>query len=115
MASAAKNTEWHKILITSDGLVGLAERFLRKGSKVYLEGCLQTRKWQDQSGADRYTTEIVVPPFGGVMTFLGKAEGGGSGGGQGGGGCDQGGGQGGRSGQTSHGRGGADMDDDIPF
>src|SRR5689334_12193618 len=65
-----ERTEWHTIAIHTDGLVGVAERFLRKGSKVYLEGQLSTRKWQDQSGADRYSTEVVLRGPGAVMTML---------------------------------------------
>ena len=64
-----ERTEWHSVTIQGDGLVGIAERFLRKGSKVYIEGKLQTRKWQDQSGNDRYTTEVVVG-MGGALTML---------------------------------------------
>jgi single-strand DNA-binding protein len=71
-----ERTEWHSVAITSDGLVGVVERFLRKGSKVYVEGKLQTRKWQDQSGNDRYSTEIVVSGFGGTLTMLDGAPGG---------------------------------------
>jgi single-strand DNA-binding protein len=65
-----ERTEWHSVVIQSDGLVGVAEKYLRKGSKVYIEGQLRTRKWQDQSGADRYSTEIVVGSFGGTLTML---------------------------------------------
>ncbi|KTR85352.1 single-stranded DNA-binding protein, partial [Novosphingobium barchaimii] len=65
-----ERTEWHSVVLNSDGLVGVAERFLRKGSKVYIEGQLRTRKWQDQSGNDRYTTEISVGGMGGVLTML---------------------------------------------
>ncbi len=89
-----ERTEWHSVVLNSDGLVGVAERFLRKGSKVYIEGQLRTRKWQDQSGNDRYTTEISVGGMGGVLTMLDGAQGGGGGGSRGGG--DWGGG-GGRS------------------
>jgi len=64
-----ERTEWHSVTIQGDGLVGIAERYLRKGSKVYIEGKLQTRKWQDQSGADRYSTEVVVG-MGGALTML---------------------------------------------
>ena len=64
-----ERTEWHSVVLQSDGLCGVAERYLRKGSKVYLEGQLRTRKWQDQSGADRYSTEIAVG-VGGVLTML---------------------------------------------
>lgn len=70
-----ERTEWHSVTLNSDGLVSVAERFLRKGSKVYLEGKLQTRKWQDQSGNDRYTTEIVVGGFDGKLVMLDGAKG----------------------------------------
>lgn len=65
-----ERTEWHSVTIASDGLVGVAERFLRKGSKVYIEGSLRTRKWQDSSGADRYSTEVNVGGHNGVLTML---------------------------------------------
>ena len=65
-----ERTEWHSVTISGDGLVGVAERYLRKGSKVYLEGKLQTRKWQDASGADRYSTEVVVGGIGGSLVML---------------------------------------------
>lgn len=107
-----EKTEWHSVAITSDGLVGVAERFLKKGSKVYLEGKLQTRKWQDQAGNDRYSTEIVLPPYGGTLTLLDKAEGGGYGGG---GGSDRGGSGGGSGGDQGGAGGGKDLDDEIPF
>jgi single-strand DNA-binding protein len=82
-----ERTEWHSVVIRSDGLIGIAERFLRKGKKVYIEGSLQTRKWQDQNGQDRYSTEIVLSGPGAVMTMLdGGPGGGGQGGGGGGGG-----------------------------
>lgn len=107
-----ERTEWHQVVLQSDGLVGVAERFLRKGSKIYIEGSLRTRKWQDQSGNDRYTTEISVG-VGGVLTMLDGAPGGGAGGGMGGGGGQRSGGDwgggsggssgGGRSGGTSGG------------
>ena len=130
-----ERTEWHSVVLQSDGLVGVAERFLRKGSKVYVEGQLRTRKWQDQSGNDRYTTEISVG-VGGTLTMLDGAQGGAGGGAGGGsrGGGDWGGGSGGgsRSGGGSGGFGGGssgggsagggsrggfadDLDDDIPF
>ncbi|KQM18411.1 single-stranded DNA-binding protein [Novosphingobium sp. Leaf2] len=70
-----ERTEWHSVTINSDGLVGVAERFLRKGSKVYIEGQLRTRKWQDQTGNDRYTTEVSVGGVGGVLTMLDGAQG----------------------------------------
>ena len=126
-----ERTEWHTVVLNSDGLVGVAERFLRKGSKVYIEGQLRTRKWQDQSGNDRYTTDINVG-VGGVLTMLDGAPGGGSGGGAGGGarsgGSFGGGSAGGTGGGDSWGKssgGGSgghagggfadDLDDDIPF
>lgn len=65
-----ERSEWHKVAIMNEGLVRVAEQYLRKGSKVYIEGQLETRKWQDQSGADRYSTEVVLRAFGGVLTML---------------------------------------------
>jgi len=125
-----ERTEWHSVVLQSDGLVGVAEKYLRKGSKVYIEGQLRTRKWQDASGNDRYTTEVSVG-MNGVLTMLDGAPGGGQGGGMGGGqrsggGGDWGGGSGGgqRSGGSDFGGGSAggarggfadDLDDDIPF
>ncbi|MEO1001454.1 MAG: single-stranded DNA-binding protein [Pseudomonadota bacterium] len=118
-----EKTEWHSVAIFSEPLVRLAEQYLRKGSKVYLEGQLETRKWQDQSGADRYTTEVVLRPYKGELTFLdGRGDGGGGGGdfgggygGGGGGGRDDFGG-GSRGGGGGGGGGGRpDLDDDIPF
>ena len=80
-----EKTEWHRVVIFDDKLVDVAERFLNKGSKVYLEGQLQTRKWQDQSGQDRYTTEVVLQRFRSQLTMLdSRGEGGGGGGGGGG-------------------------------
>ena len=113
-----EKTEWHSVAIFNEGLVRIAEQYLKKGSKVYLEGQLQTRKWQDQSGADRYSTEVVLQGFNGTLTMLdGRGEGGGSGGGggsYGGGGDDRNGGGGG--GTSGGGYGGpSDMDDEIPF
>ena len=125
-----ERTEWHSVAIFSEGLVRVAEQYLRKGSKVYIEGQLQTRKWQDQSGQDRYSTEVVLQGFGSTLTMLdGRGEGGGGygGGGQGGGygGGSQGGGYGGGydSGPQGGGSGGGfgggashNIDDDeIPF
>lgn len=75
-----ERTEWHSVTLSSDGIVGVAERFLKKGSKVYIEGKLQTRKWQDQSGNDRYSTEIVVGGFDGKLVMLDGAKGGAGGG-----------------------------------
>ena len=124
-----EKTEWHTVAIFQEGLVGVAERYLKKGSKVYIEGKLQTRKWQDQSGADRYSTEVVLQGPGTVLTMLDSPGGGGGGGGRGGdsgyggdtgggyGGYDQGGGYGGGNagGGSSGGGGRGDMDDEIPF
>ena len=77
-----EKTEWHRVVIfgaqDSAGLAGVAEQYLKKGSKVYLEGKIQTRKWQDQSGADRYSTEIVLQGFGANLLLLDKSEGGGN-------------------------------------
>ena len=70
-----EKTEWHKVVIFNDGLAGVAEQYLRKGSKVYVEGALQTRKWQDQSGNDRYSTEIVLQKYRGELTLLDKPTG----------------------------------------
>lgn len=68
-----ETTEWHRVVIFSEGIADIAERYLRKGSKVYLEGALQTRKWQDQSGQDRYSTEIVLKPYAGKLVMLDSA------------------------------------------
>ncbi|MFV0359003.1 single-stranded DNA-binding protein [Tropicimonas sp.] len=109
-----ERTEWHSVAIFSEPLARIAEQYLRKGSKVYIEGQLETRKWQDQSGQDRYTTEIVLRPYRSELTLLdSRGEGGASGGG---GGYDDRGGYGGGgydSGAPSGGR--SDIDDEIPF
>lgn len=77
-----EKTEWHRVVIFSEGLAKIAEQYLKKGSKVYLEGQLQTRKWQDQSGVEKYTTEVVLQGFNATLTMLdGRGEGGGAGGG----------------------------------
>lgn len=117
-----EKTEWHRVVIFNEKLGEVAERFLKKGSKVYVEGALQTRKWTDQSGAEKYSTEVVLQRFRGELTMLdGK---GGGGGGAGGGddyGDDYGGGGGGNGGGgRSSGGGGSrkpsgPIDDDIPF
>ena len=140
-----EKTEWHTVKVFNEGLATVAEKYLRKGSKVYIEGALTTRKWQDQSGADRYSTEIVLQGFNSVLTMLDGAPGG-AGGGRSAGGDDWGGdsefagqssaGGGGRSGGFGNGgrAGGAsgggfgggsgggsgggfpdDLDDDVPF
>ena len=131
-----ERTEWHTVVLNSDGLVGVAERYLRKGSKVYIEGSLRTRKWQDASGNDRYSTEVSVAGFDGKLVMLDGPKGGSGGGGGGssegwgggssgwgssGGGASAGGG--GQSGSNwqggSAGFGGGDfdndLDDDVPF
>lgn len=128
-----ERTEWHRVAIFQEGLVRVCEQYLRKGSKVYLEGKLQTRKWQDQSGQDKYSTEIVLQGFDGTLVMLdGRSGGSGGGGGQGGGQggySDQGGyGGGGGGGYDSGPQGGQggggqqggsapsrDLDDEIPF
>jgi len=122
-----ERTEWHSVAIFSEPVARIAEQYLRKGSKVYIEGQLETRKWQDQNGQDRYSTEVVLRPYSGTLTLLdGRDGGGGSGGGYGGGagggyGDDRGGGypddRGGPSGGGSGfgGPGGGDVDDEIPF
>jgi single-strand DNA-binding protein len=93
-----ERTEWHSVAIFQEGLVRIAEQYLKKGSKVYIEGQLQTRKWQDQSGNDRYSTEVVLQGFGGTLTMLDGPSGGGQ---QSGGNYDA---------PPSH-----DLDDKIPF
>jgi len=130
-----ERTEWHRVVIFSEGLCKIAEQYLRKGSKVYLEGQLQTREWEDQSGQKRYTTEVVLQGFNATLTMLdGRSEGGGGGGGGGGGSYGGGGGgsggassggfgqsgpmdTGGGSGSSGGGGGGygRDLDDEIPF
>lgn len=106
-----ERTEWHSVAIFNEGLAGVAEKYLRKGSKVYIEGQLETRKWQDQSGADRYTTEIVLRPYRGEMTLLDGRQGDDQGG------RDDGhsGGYGGGSAGTGAGGGRSALDDEIPF
>jgi len=132
-------TEWHTVQIFNEGLIGVIEKYTRKGSKIFVEGQLRTRKWQDQSGNDRYSTEICIANFGGQVILLDRREGDESGGGdrsegrggygsstqrgQSGGGSqqrDSGGwgqtsGSGGSWGQTGGGGFGDDLDDDIPF
>jgi single-strand DNA-binding protein len=127
-----ERTEWHNVVLQSEGLVGVAERYLKKGSKVYVEGQLRTRKWQDRDGNDRYTTEVSVGGLGGVLTMLDGAPGGGGGGQRGGGGGSWGsaggsgngwesggsGSYGGDQGGSRGGGGGApfdDLDDEVPF
>ncbi|TNB47215.1 single-stranded DNA-binding protein [Martelella lutilitoris] len=120
-----ERTEWHRVVIFNEGLCKVAEQYLRKGAKIYIEGQLQTRKWTDQGGQDRYSTEVVLQGFNSTLTMLdGRGEGGGQGGGGGfggsqGGGYDDYGSQpaSGGGGRSSGGGGGfsQDLDDDIPF
>ena len=116
-----ERTEWHSVAIFSEPLVRVAEQYLRKGSKVYIEGQLETRKWQDQSGADRYSTEVVLRPYTSTLTMLdGRGEGSGDsgGGGYGGpsdGGYDNGPSDGGFGGPSGGGGSSRDFDDEIPF
>ncbi|MEM8827324.1 MAG: single-stranded DNA-binding protein [Pseudomonadota bacterium] len=121
-----EKTEWHRVAIFNEYLIRTARDYLKKGMKVYLEGALQTRKWQDQSGQDRYTTEIVLQKFNGELVMLsGREDRGGGGGGYDGG--QSGGGYGGGPGGSGPGGGGSggsggqrptyddDLDDDVPF
>ena len=118
-----ERTEWHRVVIFNEKLAEVAQKFVKKGSKVYIEGQLSTRKWTDQSGQERYTTEVVIPRFGGALTMLdGRSGGGEGGGGMGGGPDDDFGGGGGSSGGGGGGGGRpasrgskAELDDDIPF
>ena len=117
-----EKTEWHKVSIFNENLGRVAKNYLKKGSKVYLEGQLQTRKWQDNNGQDKYTTEIVLQKFRGELVLIDSRGGGGGGGGYG----DDDGGFGGRGGGGGFGGGGrsgskpppafdSDLDDDVPF
>ncbi|TQV79280.1 single-stranded DNA-binding protein [Denitrobaculum tricleocarpae] len=127
-----ERTEWHRVVIFNDRLVDVVEKFLRKGSKIYIEGALQTRKWTDQQGVEKYSTEVVLQRYRGELTMLdGRSEGGqgvggdyggGQGGGNYGGGFSSGGSQGGSGSQGGGGFGGGgsgpsggDLDDEIPF
>lgn len=100
-----ERTEWHSVAIMAEGLVKITEQYLKKGTKVYLEGQLETRKWQDQAGNDRYTTEIVLRPYNGVMTILSGGVGQGE---------DRGPDRDSRGGDQQGG-GRQDIDDEIPF
>ena len=119
-----EKTEWHRVVIFNENLCRIAEQYLKKGSKVFIEGALQTRKWQDQSGQDRYSTEVVLQGFRGELTLLDRAGGAGAGGGGGDFGADDTGGEFGSSGPSrkiaaaagARGGGGrGEMDDEIPF
>ena len=121
-----ERTEWHRVVVFNDKLVEVVEKYLKKGAKIYVEGALQTRKWTDQSGAEKYTTEVVLQRFRGELTMLdGRGEGGGGGGGydqddggfggSSGGGYGSGGGGGGGGGRSERRPPGPDLDDEIPF
>jgi len=126
-----EKTEWHRVVVFNDRIVDVIEKYLKKGATIYIEGALQTRKWTDQSGTEKYTTEIVLQKYRGELTMLGGRGGGGGGdemadagagggysaGGGGGGGYSSGGGGGGGGGGSrgGGGGGGGDLDDDIPF
>ncbi|MGB0682342.1 MAG: single-stranded DNA-binding protein [Magnetovibrionaceae bacterium] len=124
-----EKTEWHRIVVFNERIADVVERYVRKGSKVYVEGSLQTRKWQGQDGQERYTTEVVIDRFKGELTMLDSRNAGGSGGyasgdpgpsdpyGDSYGGPSSGGGGGGSqpSGPSGGARPGADLDDEIPF
>lgn len=116
-----ERTEWHTVVIHSEPLVRVAEQYLKKGSKIYVEGQLETRKWQDQSGADRYSTEVALRPYRSELTMLEGRGGAGGGGSRDGGGYDdydRGGSSSGSQGGGSQSGGGSrssDYDDEIPF
>ena len=106
-----EKTEWHRVVIFNEGLAKIAEQYLRKGSKVYLEGQLQTRKWQDQNGQDKYTTEVVLQGYNGNLTMLDSRQGGGEFAGSSTGSI----GSGGGGDSLPPSSPGGDMDGDIPF
>ena len=106
-----EKTEWHRVVIFNEGLTKIAEQYLRKGSKVYLEGQLQTRKWQDQNGQDKYTTEVVLQGYNGNLTMLDSRQGGGDFAGSSTGSI----GSGGGGDSLPPSSPGGDMDGDIPF
>ena len=111
-----EKTEWHNVVIFNDQLAKVAEQYLKKGAKVYIEGQIQTRKWQDQTGNDRYTTEIVLQKYRGELQMLdSRGEGGQVGGYSGGGGGRSQGSDFGQSGPDDRGGGSRDLDDEIPF
>ncbi|MEM9782805.1 MAG: single-stranded DNA-binding protein [Pseudomonadota bacterium] len=107
-----ERVEWHRVVIKADGLVGVVQKYARKGSKLLIEGQIQTRKWQDQNGQDRYATEIVVAGFNGRLWLAGDPRGGDQGTGGGGQGVPAGAGAGGGAGGAAR---GPDLDDEIPF
>lgn len=115
-----ERTEWHRVSVYNENIAGVCERYLKKGSKVYIEGQLETRKWQDKDGQDKYTTEVVLRPFTGTLTMLDGA-GGGQGGGSSSGGGNYGGGRSNDFDQSAPSMPDYssskidDMEDDIPF
>lgn len=104
-----EKTEWHRVVIFSDGLCKIAEQYLKKGTKVYIEGALQTRKWTDQSGVDKYSTEVVLQAFGGTIIMLGDNRG------NGGGGSSRSSDDSDRGDSSGGNNKHNDLDDDIPF
>lgn len=123
-----EKTEWHRVVVFNEGLCRVIENYVKKGSKVYIEGQLQTRKWQDNEGKDRWSTEVVLQNYNGVLTMLDGRNDNQGGGGQMGGGYDQGGGSFGQSGPSGGGQigggnqgggfggpSGGEIDDEIPF
>ncbi len=110
-----EKTEWHSIAIFSEGLVRICEQYLKKGSKVFVEGQLQTRKWQDQSGNDRYSTEVVLQNYSGTLTMLDGRDGSASGGTFGNSDSFTSHNQGGIASGSQGGVGNSDLDDEIPF
>lgn len=109
-------TEWHRVVVFNERIIDVVEKYLKKGAKVYLEGALQTRKWTDQSGVEKYTTEVVLQRFRGELTMLDSRGGGGGSEGSGESGDEGGGYSGGSSSRGGGGRAPAgDLDDDIPF
>lgn len=123
-----EKTEWHRVVVFNEGLCRVIENYVKKGSKVYIEGQLQTRKWQDNEGKDRWSTEVVLQNYNGVLTMLDGRNDNQGGGGQMGGGYDQGGGSFGQSGPSGSGQlgggnqgggfggpSGGEIDDEIPF
>ncbi len=110
-----EKTEWHRVVVFDERIADTCEKYLKKGAKVYLEGTLQTRKWTGNDGVEKYTTEVVIPRFNGVMTMLDGRGGGGGGGGYDAGGDDQGAPDWDSPDTGGGGGGGNDLDDEIPF
>ena len=110
-----EKTEWHRVVVFNEGLCKVVEQYLKKGAKVYIEGALQTRKWTDQSGQERYSTEVVLQGFNSTLTMLDGRSGGGSGGGGDYGGSDDYGSSSSSGGGGGRGNFSQDLDDEIPF